>query len=152
MNRAHIHLLITHLPIFASMLGALVLAFGIWKKSEYTKIAAYLIFVLAALAGTVAYLTGEYAEEAVEHIDGVSKERIEEHEDAAAFAFGALLVTGVASLGGIYLTSRKSTSENLLALVVLAISVITFSIAARTGYLGGQIRHETEIHASADGG
>lgn len=146
MNPTHIHLLITHLPIFGSLLGALVLAFALWKKSDHTKTAAYLIIIISALGGTVAYLTGEDAEESVEHLDGVSHERIEEHEDSAVFAFGALLVTGAASIGGIFLIARKSPSERMVAVAVLVISAITFSIAARTGYLGGQIRHESEIN------
>jgi uncharacterized membrane protein len=151
MNPTHIHLLITHLPIFACMLGALVLAYAVARKSDVTKIAAYLIFIIAAIGGTVAYLTGESAEESVEHMTGVSHERIEEHEDAGSFAFGALLVTGLVSLAGLYVTARKSSSQNLMSLIVLGVSIITFVIAARTGYLGGQIRHESEIHAPAEG-
>jgi hypothetical protein len=41
MNQTHIHLLITYLPIFGSILGGLVLAHGIWAKSNQTKMAAY---------------------------------------------------------------------------------------------------------------
>lgn len=150
MNPTHVHLLITHFPIFGSLLGAFVLGYALWTKSDHTKTAAYLIFILAALGGTVAYLTGEDAEESVEHMSGVSHERIEEHEDAASFAFAALLVTGAASIGGIFVVSRKASSENTVAVVVFVVSVITFTIAARTAYLGGQIRHETEINSPGE--
>ena len=39
MSAVHLHLLINHLPIFGSLLGILVLVYGIWVKSEHTKIA-----------------------------------------------------------------------------------------------------------------
>jgi hypothetical protein len=38
MNQTHIHLLITHLPIYGSMIGAFVLLYGIWSSSIQTKI------------------------------------------------------------------------------------------------------------------
>ncbi len=56
MNQTHIHLLITHLPIFGSILGAIVLAQGIWTKTEQTKVAAYYLFILAAIGAGIAYL------------------------------------------------------------------------------------------------
>ena len=34
MNQTHIHLLITHLPIFGSILGGFVLAYGLWTKMK----------------------------------------------------------------------------------------------------------------------
>ena len=37
MDQTHIHLLITHLPIFGSLLGTLVLGYGIWKKTTQRK-------------------------------------------------------------------------------------------------------------------
>ncbi len=150
MNSTHIHLLITHLPIFGSLLGAFALAYGLWKRSDDTKTVAYLIIILSALGGTVAYLTGEDAEESVEHMEGVSHDRIEEHEDAAVFAFTALLIAGAASIGGIYLTATKSPSERIVAIAVLVISAFAFSVVARTGYLGGQIRHESEINSPGE--
>ena len=71
MNQTHLHLLITHLPIFGSILGGLVLAHGIWTKSNQTKIAAYNVLIISSIGAVVAYLTGEGAEETVEKIPGV---------------------------------------------------------------------------------
>lgn len=147
MNQAHIHLLITHLPIFGSILGGLVLAHGLWTKSNQTKIAAYNIFIISAIGAGIAYLTGEAAEETVENIQGVAKNIIEQHEDFAVFALVSLIILGVASIGGLFLTLRKSALTSTAAIVILFISLISFGLVARTGYLGGQIRH-TEINNS----
>jgi hypothetical protein len=68
MDPTHLHLLITHLPIFGSILGALVLGYGIFKKSDATVLASYYLFVISSIGAAVAYLTGEEAEESVENI------------------------------------------------------------------------------------
>lgn len=148
MNQTHIHLLITHLPIFGSILGGLVLAQGLWTKNNQTKIAAYNIFILSAIGAGIAYLTGEATEETVENIQGIAKNMIDEHEDFAVFALVSLIMLGVASIGGLFLTLRKSALTSTAAIVILFISLISFGLVVRTGYLGGQIRH-TEINNSA---
>lgn len=148
MNQTHIHLLITHLPVFGSILGGLVLAHGLWAKSNQTKIAAYNIFIISAIGAGVAYLTGEAAEETVENIQGIAKNMIDMHEDFAVIALISLIMLGLSSIGGLFLTIRKSPLTSTAAIVILFISLISFGLVARTGYLGGQIRH-TEINNSA---
>jgi uncharacterized membrane protein len=147
MDQTHIHLLITHLPIFGSILGALVLAHGLWTKSNQTKMAAYNLFIISAIGSGIAYLTGERAEERVENIQGVVEATIKQHEEFALFALISLIILGVASIIGLFLTLRKSKLITTTAFVILAISLISFGLVARTGYLGGQIRH-TEISSS----
>jgi uncharacterized membrane protein len=141
------HLMITHLPIFGSILGALVLAYGLWTRSNQTKIASYILFIVSAIGAGIAYLTGEAAEETVEDIAGISKNLIEQHEDFAMFALISLIVLGVASIAALFLTLRKSPLTRTVGVVVLFISLLSFGLIARTGYLGGQIRH-TEINAN----
>ena len=144
MNGTHLHLLITHLPIFGSLLGALVLAYALYTKSNQTKVAAYGVFVISAIGAAIAYLTGESAEESVEKLQGVIESSIEAHEDFADVALTSMLILGIVSLLGLYVTIRKSAWTRTLAFVILFISLISFGIVARTGYLGGQIRH-TEV-------
>lgn len=148
MNQTHIHLLINHLPIIGSILGALVLAHGLWTKSNQTKIAAYNLFIISAIGAVIAYFTGEGAEESVENIQGVVEATIKTHEEFALFALISLIILGVASILGLYLTIRKSSNTRTAAFVILFISLISFGLVARTGYLGGQIRH-TEISNGA---
>lgn len=148
MDQVHIHLLITHLPIFGSILGAFVLIHGLWTNNTPTKIAAYNVFILSAIGGAIAYLTGEGAEETVENIPGIAENMIEQHEDFAIYALVSLIILGVASLIGIFLTLKKSPATKTTAIIILVISLLTFGLVARTGYLGGQIHH-TEIGSGA---
>ncbi|MBK8846633.1 MAG: hypothetical protein IPO27_08875 [Bacteroidetes bacterium] len=150
MNQTHIHLLITHLPIFGSILGGLVLAHGLWTKSSQTKIAAYNLFIISSIGAGIAYLTGEAAEETVENIQGVVESAIKTHEEFALFALISLIILGVASIVGLFLTLRKSTLTRTTAFVILLISLISFGLVARTGYLGGQIRHTETSNITTD--
>ncbi len=144
MNPAHLHLMITHLPIFGSILGAMVLVYGIRSRNKQTKIAAYYLFIVSAVGAVIAYTTGEGAEEAVEKIKGISKNLIDQHEDAGLFALVSLIVLGIGSLISLIITYKESKYSGKTSIIMLVLSLISFSIVARTGYLGGQIRH-TEI-------
>jgi DMSO reductase anchor subunit len=141
MNQTHIHLLITHLPIFGSILGAFVLAHGLWAKSNATKIAAYNLLIISSIGAGIEYLTGEAAEETAEKIQGVVEASISTHEDFALFALISLLILGVASVLGIFLTMKNSPMTRPVAVTIFIISLISFGLVGRTGYLGGQIRH-----------
>ena len=141
MDQTHIHLIITHLPIFGSILGGLVLAYGLWTKSTDTKIAAYGLFIISSIGAGIAYLTGEAAEESVEHLPSIIESTIERHEDFATYALVSLIILGVTSILGMFLTLRKSPVTRTLAFVIFLISLVSFGLVARTGFLGGQIRH-----------
>jgi uncharacterized membrane protein len=148
MNLSHLHLLINHLPIIGSMLGGLVLAFAIWEKSNRTKVAAYGVLIISSIGAVIAYLTGEPAEELVENIPGVLKSAIEQHEDAAMVSLIVLIMLGISSVIGIYLTYKNSQYIKRVATITLFLSILSFGFIARVGYLGGQIRH-TELSTVA---
>ncbi len=141
MNQVHIHLFITHLPIFGSILGALVLLHGIGMRSNQTIIAAYYIFIVSSIGAGIAYFTGEGAEKSVENLQGIVEETIKHHEESALFALISLIVLGLASIFGSFTAWTNSVYLRTTAFIVLFLSVISFGLVARTGYLGGQIRH-----------
>jgi len=144
MSQVHLHLLITHLPVFGSILGALVLIHGLWTKTNQTKNAAYFVFILSAMGAVIAYLTGEPAEEAVEKIQGVLENKIELHEDSALYALISLIALGGLSVFALVINRFKPSLVKSTAITIFIVSLISFALVARTGYLGGQIRH-TEI-------
>jgi len=148
MDQAHIHLLIVHLPLFGAFFGLLVLAHGLWHKSDQTAIAAYNVFIVSAIGASIAKFTGEAAEEAVENIPGVLESAIEVHEDAGFWAFVTMLVLGVVSLVAIILTRTKSKHAFTTSRIVLLLAAFCLVVVGRAAYLGGQIRH-TEITGAA---
>jgi uncharacterized membrane protein len=138
----------THLPIVGSLLGTLVLLYGLWAKSNETKMAAYYLLVISSAGAVISYLTGEGAEESVEKIQGVTKQAIDQHEDFALIGLVALIVLGCIAFLGLFLTFKKNAFINRVAYLTLFTGLISFGIMAWTGYLGGQIRH-SEISAAA---
>lgn len=144
MDQAHIHLAITHLPLFASFSGILILLYGIKTKSNHTQLAAFGIFIISAIGACIAYATGEGAEEKVEDIPGIIKSVIDRHEDSAIFTLLSFILTGIVSIAAAFLNFKKYAHAQRATLSVLVISVLSFILVARTAWLGGQIRH-TEI-------
>lgn len=150
MDLTHLHLLITHLPVFGSILGGLVLAYGLGTKSNTTKNAAYYLLIISSIGAGISYLTGEEAEETVEHLQGVSESIIEQHQDFALYALIGLIIVGVASLIGLFLNLKKPSLTRTAAIITLSLSLVSFGLVSWTGYLGGQIRH-SEIRSNTTG-
>jgi uncharacterized membrane protein len=147
MTSAHIHLLITHLPIFGVLIGSLVLFYGILVKSNDTKIAAFGVLVLSTIGAVIAYLTGEGAEEIVEEISGVVESTIKTHENFALTALIGLILLGLLSIIGLLAIINKSSTSNKIANFILILAIACFGLVVYTGYLGGKIRH-TELSDS----
>jgi uncharacterized membrane protein len=154
MNPAHWHLMLNHVPVLGTAFGMALIAWALVRKSEELKRVSLGVFVIIALLAIPAYLTGEPAEEIVEHLPGVSEASIEEHEDAAKFAFAGVLVLGAAALGGLVIFRRGRPAPTWVAVVALVLSVIVFAMMVRTANLGGLIRHpelRSDFHAQAEG-
>ncbi len=145
MNQTHIHLLITHLPIFGSLLGGLVLTHGVFTKSIQTNIAGYYILILSSIGATIAYLTGEGAEETVENIQGVLENTIKQHENFALYAFISFIILGLLAIIALFFTWNKSSFSRITNNILMLVSFISFILVARTAYFGGLIRH-TELN------
>lgn len=147
MSLVHVHLVINHVPLLASVFGLLLLAWGLIRKSPEVQRAGLATFVVAALLAGATFLTGEPAEEAVEGLPGVSEAVIEQHEDAASFALGSMVVLGLVSLAGL-LFDRWALARRWLVAAALLVSLVAVGLVGRTANLGGQIRH-SEIRAGA---
>jgi uncharacterized membrane protein len=147
MNPTHIHLLISHLPIFGVIIGVFVLGFGMLQGSNPTKKAAYLVFIVSGIGAAIAYFTGEGAEETVENITGISENIIGQHEKAALYTLISLIILGITSIASLFVTQKKVSLAKYTSMITLFIALISTTLVARTGYLGGQIRH-TEISTS----
>lgn len=144
MNNAHWHLVFNHLPIIIPIVGLLTMIGGFIFRSEAVKRTSYFIFILGALSTIPAFATGEGAEEAVEHIQGIDEKFIKIHEEAAEkFAVLSYILGGI-SLIGLWASFKEKTFSNIIAFVTIAFSVVVLMLAKQTGTTGGEIRH-TEI-------
>ncbi len=141
MDATHLHLVLNHFPIIGTLIGLGILLYGFIRSSESVKQAALGTWILMALIAIPVFLTGEPAEETVEGLTGISESVIHDHEEAAEIAIWLMAGLGVLSLATLLLLKYNQAFSKTLMLVTLVAAVITFGGMARTGYLGGQIRH-----------
>lgn len=147
MNATYVHLLLNHFPIVGTLIGGLLLAWGLVVKNESYKKAAAVLLVLMSLTAVPVYLTGEPAEESVESLPGVSEAMLHLHEQAATVALWLMVVTGVAALTVLVLQSLQKKTATVYALTLVLV-LGCFAAMAYTGYYGGKIRH-SEIRTDA---
>jgi len=149
MNGAQIHLGINHLPLVGLLYGVGILIVGrLFKNSAVTRTGLGLMAFAAALAIPV-YLSGEGAEETIEHLPGVGKNWIERHEDAAKLALVLSALTLIPALGALWGAFKNRVSlERLLTRVTLVFGLAALILLARASHQGGEIRHD-ELRSGA---
>jgi hypothetical protein len=148
MNMAHWHLLLNHFPLFGTFIGIPLLIFGLVRKNGSITNAALFVLAVAAVVTIPVYLTGEPAEEIVEHLPGVLHDNIESHEDFAKFALISAIGTGIAAIAGLVAAVRFKSAATMIATITLILAFITGGLMAWTANLGGPIRH-TEISGAS---
>jgi len=147
MNTVHLHLLLNHLPIVGTIIGTLLLAVALLRRSDELGKFSLGLFALLGVSALVVYLTGEPAEDAVEKLPGISHGIVERHEDAALVATIVVGVVGALALASLLLYRRRALPRWVTVLGFGA-ALVASSAMAYTANLGGQIRH-TEIRAGA---
>ena len=146
MNAAQIHLLSNHLPLTIPFIGLIVLLISFFVKSDIVRRTGYFILLLGGLFTIPTFLSGEGAEEIVEHL-GKSHDLIHEHEESAeTFAYINYLLALLAA-GALWMNWKKIEVEKYLFPVVIGISVLVCIFALSTGESGGEISHSKEIHS-----
>lgn len=148
MNTAQLHLLVNHLPVFGAGFGAALTAAGLILGKDDLKKAGLWTLLLAGLSAVPAQLSGEGAEEAVEHLPGVAESLIHAHEEAAEKALIAVLAAAGAALAALAHARWAGRLSNAFVSTVLAVSLPALGLLGWTAHLGGEVRH-TEIR---DGG
>src|ERR1051326_6858902 len=83
MDTVHLHLLLNHVPIVGTFIGLMICITSFFIKDQWIRRIGLSVFVFAAACAIPVYLTGESAEEAIEHLPGVNESLINKHEDAA---------------------------------------------------------------------
>ena len=145
LNAPHLHLLVNHAPVFASVFAALLLLWALIRKTNEARRIALAGVVVVGLAALPAYFTGEPAEHAIGHEQGVERKRIHEHEEAGEWGLIGASIAGVIALGSLVVFRRRDVPTAAMVIVLL-VDLWVVAIFARVATLGGEIRHP-EIRA-----
>ena len=150
MDPQQLHLWVNHVPVAGSFWILVVLLAAAARPGLALSRVALGLTVLLSLAVVATYLTGEPAEEKVEHLSGVVASAIEEHEETAKRALAVGIVAGVAALVGLALTrGRPKNRWPLLPSIVLM--GLCALLLALTAHQGGKI-HRPELGRSPASG
>ncbi|MCF8059916.1 MAG: hypothetical protein K9K67_11505 [Bacteriovoracaceae bacterium] len=144
MNLAQIHLALNHLPLMTIPVALIFYIYSIIKKNEEFKKFSLLMVLVTAFTVIPVFLTGEPAEEVVEHLPGVSEKLIESHEETAEVAFVLTLVAGAFSLLNLLFTEKLAFFKKHGPNFVIGICILALGLLLYTANKGGKIRH-TEL-------
>ena len=137
---AHIHLILSHVPVMAVLFGLGLLAFGVWRGSQDIQKAALGTFIAAALLAVPSYLTGEPASGTIKGLPGYSEHILERHQASAGIALASCIALGIMALAGLIHFRGRAVTARFVALLLLGALVVGV-LMARTANLGGQVRH-----------
>jgi hypothetical protein len=141
MNGAHLHLMLTHLPVMGVAFGALLLGFGLFRDDRVIQQTALSVLVLAGVAAGLAYLTGEGAEEAIEGTIGAGKPYLDRHEEAGKFGLVAGGIVGAMALFALVGGREGRPLSRGLIVLNFVFALIASGTLAWVANLGGQIGH-----------
>jgi len=141
-NDAHLHLIVNHLPLVATLLGLLVLLGGFISKNFAVKQTALAVFIFAAVTAIISNFSGEGAEEVVEHLGTISHSIIHEHEEVAESFLLLSILLGILSIATSYLLCKGRKIAKVLLIVVLALAAFNMFVAQKVGTSGGAIMHQ----------
>lgn len=151
MDLTHLHLILNHLPVVGIIVGFFVLTWGVVRSYDNVQDVGLSILFFTAMIALPVYLTGEPAEEMVEHLPGVSEQIIELHEESAVLSLSLAIATGALAFLTLVAKRFLSARFGLMAIYFcLLVSIIAGASITYTANLGGQIRH-SEIRASQAG-
>ena len=143
MSAVHLHLMLNHLPVVGTLIGILLLAVALLRRSSELAKVTLGLFALLGAASLAVFLTGEPAEELVEKLPGFSESITHAHEEVAELATIVMVGFGVLALGALAVYRRRALPRWVTA-GGLAVALAAGGLMGYTGYLGGQVRH-TEV-------
>lgn len=141
MNFAHIHLMVNHVPLLATLFGGGLLAYGLMTNQRALKSAGLVFGVIAGLSGAASMMSGERAEDVVEQYESTNEQAIHDHEEAAETTRWALAALALISLTGLLLPKKHEKVQGRVEWTAWLIFLITLGMVAWTANLGGPISH-----------
>ena len=149
MTIVHLHLLLNHIPVVGAIFVVALLATALVRRDSIVARVALWTSALLGIVAIAVYFTGEPAEEAVEHLPGISESAIERHEELALVATTMIAAFGALALGALMMFRGRSLPRWVIVSSFVGMLAVA-GVMGWTANLGGQIRH-TEIAGGGRG-
>lgn len=141
MNNVQIHLMLNHLPSIGQIIGLLIFLVGLFRAVDSLKTTGVVVMLFAAVSILPVSRSGEMAEEQVEHIQGISENQIEAHEDAAGQAWVMTVITGVIAITWLVVNNKRPAAVRYISIALVLSALIAVGFILNASHQGGLIRH-----------
>jgi hypothetical protein len=144
MNGAHQHLIVNHVPLFTLLIGTVVFAVSMRRKSADLRVLASVLFVLTGVSAWITVRTGGAAAHIMKLLGDGYRPFIREHAMAAVWAQRSGFLIALLAILMEWSFRKKPNWSRALQWILLIAAVHGCTVLTRVVYLGGLVRH-TEI-------
>jgi hypothetical protein len=138
----YIHVVLNHLPIYGTMLGALALAISLVLRSRTAQITALIVTLVAAASAYPVLVSGQRAYKTIRGMsDDAGAEWLDEHMDRAEKIIGAFYLLGLVALAGLLVPIKWPKTGLPLSAATLALALVCFGLSVYIAQAGGRVRH-----------
>jgi hypothetical protein len=142
MNAAHLHVMLTHVPLCGTAFGLFFLIAAALQQNRELQRAGLVLFLLSGICVVPIYFTGRPASALLtKAVPGTAMDIQDQHAEVAIIALVSALLLGLSSAAALILGRQgQGLSRWLLSLVYVMALTTTVSLVW-TATLGGAIRH-----------
>lgn len=141
MDAAHVHLMLNHLPFAGILIGIPILLVAWWRKSDTLARTGMFVILLSGIVTIPTFLTGEPAEEIIEHLPGISEKLIKIHEESAETTIWLVAAAAIGALISLIIAFKKKSMPMRAIPAVTVLAICAMGFLAWTSNLGGEISH-----------
>ena len=139
----YIHVVLNHLVIYGTMLGALALTISLILRSRAAQISALVITLMAAGSAYPVLVSGQRAYKVVRNSsDDAGQEALDEHMDRAEKTIGLFYLLAFLALAGLLVPIKWPKTASPLAAAALVLALVCFGLSLYIAQEGGRIRHQ----------
>ncbi len=138
----YIHVVLNHLPIYGTILGATALAISLLLRSRTAQVTALILTLIAGVSSYPVFVTGQRAYKTIRSIsDDSGSDWLDEHMDRAEKTIGAFYFLAVLAIASLIVPIKWPNSAAPLAGLTLIVAILCSGMAIYVAQAGGPIRH-----------
>jgi dolichol kinase len=138
----YVHVLLNHLPIYGTILGALALAISLVLRSRAAQITALTLTLIAGASAYPVFVTGQRAYKTIRGMaDDAGADALDEHMDRAEKTIGAFYFLAALAIASLLVPIKWPKSAVPLAALTLVAAILCSGIAVYIAQPGGRVRH-----------
>jgi hypothetical protein len=138
----YIHVVLNHLPIYGTILGATALAISLLLRSRTAQVTALILTLIAGVSSYPVFVTGQRAYKTIRSIsDDAGSDWLDEHMERAERTIGAFYFLAVLAVASLIVPIKWPKSAVPLATLTLVVAILCSGIAVYIAQAGGRVRH-----------